>query len=240
MFNINAQKGQNGFGEEAISSVLRFQKSLEKDCNEIVMTAKKIENQKLKKTNDVKDSKFISKNEKSINNPIENQEEKSIASNQTESNSKINNSDNANNSQMETSSNWIMPVKGRISSPYGWRIHPIYKEKRFHNGIDIAVPVGTPVRTIADGKVIAVGPARGYGKWVAIDHGIINGTLVTSEYGHLSSWNVSYGQTVKKGQVIANSGNTGSSNGPHLHITIREGKFQGTAVNPNKYIKLNF
>ena len=73
--------------------------------------------------------------------------------------------------------------------------------------------------------MIAAGPARGYGNWVAIDHGIINGIKATSEYGHISSWNVSYGQTVKQGQIIAKSGNAGTSSGPHLHITIREGNF---------------
>lgn len=240
MFKMNTQKGQNGHGEEVISSVLKYQRNIEENCNEIIMHTKNIASQKVKKVNDVINSTFSTKNQKFANNQIENQQEKSIASDQTKSNSKIQNENTANNSQMKTTSNWLMPVKGRISSPYGWRIHPIHKEKRFHNGLDIAVPIGTPVNTIADGKVIAVGPARGYGNWVAIDHGIINGTRVTSEYGHLSSWNVSYGQNVKQGEIIASSGNTGSSDGPHLHLTIREGKFQGIAVNPSKYIKLDF
>ena len=60
--------------------------------------------------------------------------------------------------------------------------------------------------------------------------------IVTSEYGHLSSWNVQAGQRINQGQVIATSGNTGHSQGPHLHITIREGAYKGTPVNPNKYI----
>ena len=60
--------------------------------------------------------------------------------------------------------------------------------------------------------------------------------IVTSEYGHLSSWNVQAGQQINQGQVIATSGNTGHSQGPHLHITIREGAYKGTPVNPNKYI----
>ncbi|MBD5401774.1 peptidoglycan DD-metalloendopeptidase family protein [bacterium] len=135
---------------------------------------------------------------------------------------------------------WIKPCNGPITSGYGKRVSPVPGASSYHNGWDIGVPIGTSVSTIADGKVIAVGPARGYGNWVVIDHGIINGTRVTSEYGHLSSWNVSYGQVVKQGQVIAKSGNTGYSSGPHLHITIREGNFQGTAVNPSKYIKVNF
>lgn len=141
------------------------------------------------------------------------------------------------NSPQTPSQAWIKPCNGPITSGFGRRVAPVPGASEYHNGWDIGVPVGTPVNTIADGKVIAVGPAKGYGNWVAIDHGIINGTRVTSEYGHLSSWNVSYGQIVKKGQVVAKSGNTGYSSGPHLHITIREGNFQGKAVNPNKYIK---
>ncbi len=138
------------------------------------------------------------------------------------------------------SQRWIKPCNGPITSGFGKRVAPVPGASEYHNGWDIGVSVGTPVSTIADGKVIAVGPARGYGNWVAIDHGIINGIKVTSEYGHISSWNVSYGQTVKQGQVIAKSGNTGTSSGPHLHITIREGNFQGKAVDPGKYIKIGF
>lgn len=138
------------------------------------------------------------------------------------------------------SQRWIKPCNGPITSEFGKRVAPVLGASEYHNGWDIGVSVWTPVSTIADGKVIAVGPARGYGNWVAIDHGIINGIKVTSEYGHISSWNVSYGQTVKQGQVIAKSGNAGTSSGPHLHITIREGNFQGKAVNPSKYIKNGF
>lgn len=136
--------------------------------------------------------------------------------------------------------NWIMPCKGRISSGYGKRKPPVPGASSWHNGWDIEVPIGTPVKAIADGKVIASGAAKGYGYWVAIDHGIINGVQVTSEYGHISSWNVRYGQIIKQGDIIAKSGNAGYSSGPHLHITIREGRFQGTAVDPSKYIRVNF
>ena len=138
------------------------------------------------------------------------------------------------------SQRWIKPCNGPITSGFCKRVASVPGASEYHNGWDIGVSVGTPVSTIADGKVIAVGPARGYGNWVAIDHGIINGIKVTSEYGHISSWNVSYGQTVKRGQVIAKSGNAGTSSGPHLHITIREGNFQGKAVDPGKYIKIVF
>lgn len=133
---------------------------------------------------------------------------------------------------------WIMPCKGVIESDYGWRIHPIYKKRIYHNGIDIKVPVGTPVKAIADGTVCVVGPAKGYGYWVGINHGIVNGIKVSSEYGHISRWVVSYGQKVKQGQTIAYSGNTGSSTGPHLHLTIREGNpgKPNPPLNPWSYI----
>ena len=133
-----------------------------------------------------------------------------------------------------------MPCNGRISSGYGKRKPPVPGASAWHNGWDIEVPIGTPVKAIADGKVIATGAAKGYGYWVAIDHGIINGVQVTSEYGHISAWNVRYGQIIKQGDIIAKSGNAGYSSGPHLHITIREGRFQGTAVDPSKYIRTNF
>lgn len=135
---------------------------------------------------------------------------------------------------------WIMPCQGRISSGYGKRKPPVPGASAWHNGWDIEVPIGTPIKAVADGKVIATGAAKGYGYWVAIDHGIINGVQVISEYGHISSWNVRYGQIIKQGDIIAKSGNAGYSSGPHLHITIREGHFQGTAVAPSKYIRTNF
>lgn len=129
---------------------------------------------------------------------------------------------------------WIMPCKGPIVGQYG---EP--RSTHVHNGIDIAVPVGTPIKAIADGTVVVTGPVSGYGYWVGINHGLVNGVKVSSEYGHLSKWVVNNGQHVKQGQIIAYSGNTGYSQGPHLHLTIRHGnpgKGGGTAVNPWEYI----
>lgn len=132
------------------------------------------------------------------------------------------------------SPNWIKPCQGRISSYYGYRQKPKEEASSGHSGIDIAVPIGTPIKAIAAGKVIATGPAKGYGYWVKLDHGNINGKNITSEYGHISGWYVKWGQQVKQGQVIAKSGNTGTSTGPHLHLTIKE---NSRPVNPLKYIK---
>lgn len=117
------------------------------------------------------------------------------------------------------------PVQGRITSGYGWRVHPIYKNRQFHGGIDIAVPTGTIVRAAASGKVIRAGDMAGFGLGVVIDHG--NG--VTTWYGHNSRILVKVGQEVVRGQAIANSGSTGVSTGPHVDFRI---KVNGNTVNP--------
>lgn len=135
---------------------------------------------------------------------------------------------------------WIKPCNGAILSPYGWR----KSTNSFHTGIDIDAKVGTPVKAIADGKVtVAWGNISGYGNAVYIDHGMVNGVKVISEYGHLSHINTNVGKIVKQGQVIGLSGGekgapgSGISEGAHLHLTIREvvnGKM--TSVPPSKYI----
>ena len=149
----------------------------------------------------------------------------------------------------DNSSDWIMPIEGGyISSPYGNRKSPGDGASTFHSGIDIAVPVGTPVKAIADGKVkIASGGIKGYGNAVYIDHGNLNGKRIESEYGHVSEFCVKPGQKVKKGQIIAFSGGekgapgSGVSQGPHLHLTIREydnTTLKGKSVSPDKYISI--
>ena len=114
----------------------------------------------------------------------------------------------------------------RMTSGYGWRISPIFHKPEFHKGIDLAVPIGTPVRTIADGRVDHVGPGTGYGKYVKIDH---PGGFATI-YSHLSTYEVHVGEQVKQGEVVALSGNTGWSTGPHLYFQFF---VNGRPVNPN-------
>ena len=131
---------------------------------------------------------------------------------------------------------FIKPLEGKITSDFGYRTAPTKGASTGHSGIDIGVPVGTSVKAIADGIIVAAGSnMRGYGNGVFIDHGIINGKHIVSEYGHLSEFLVKIGDKVKVGHVIAKSGNTGISTGPHLHLTIRE---NGIPVNPNKYIEM--
>ena len=127
---------------------------------------------------------------------------------------------------------FIRPVGGPVTSKYGTRMHPIFKKLITHTGVDLGMPMGSPVKASNSGKVIFVGWYGGYGKVVIIDHGKINGVPVTTLYAHLSSYRVSNGATVTKGQIIGNVGSTGYSTGPHLHFEVRE---NGRHVNPAKY-----
>ena len=122
------------------------------------------------------------------------------------------------------------PVKGRISSKYGMRKHPIYNKMMFHRGIDIASQSGNNVYAAASGKVIFAGYKGGYGNYIIIRHN--NG--YQSAYGHLSKVLVKKGQWVKQKTSIAKVGSTGVSTGPHLHFEI---KYQGKYINPKRFIR---
>lgn len=112
---------------------------------------------------------------------------------------------------------FVWPVEGRVTSYFGTRVHPVYGDVRRHNGIDIAVPQGTPVRASADGLVRFAGWQGGFGLLVVIDHG---GGIMTF-YGHNSELRVKAGDKVSQGDVIALAGSTGLSTGPHVHFEIR-------------------
>ncbi len=121
------------------------------------------------------------------------------------------------------------PVSGaRLTSGFGRRIHPITGYSRMHEGIDFGVPIGTPVMTAGDGVVSRVGRMGGYGNVVDVEHA--GGWL--TRYAHLSSFasGLRVGDRVRQGQVIALSGNTGRSTGPHLHYETRK---DGVAINPS-------
>ena len=124
---------------------------------------------------------------------------------------------------------WPTPSSTRITSPYGYRIHPILKTKKFHTGIDIGASSGSAVIAGNAGKVIFAGYYGGYGYTVIIDHGGKISTL----YAHNSKLLVKVGDEVKRGQTISKVGSTGLSTGPHLHFEVRE---NGQHTDPMSYI----
>lgn len=127
----------------------------------------------------------------------------------------------------------IMPIDNddlkRTASGFGYRIHPIYKIRKFHSGIDFTASTGTPVYATGDGTVSAVTrSATGLGNHITIDHGY----GYTSIYAHLNGFNVSRLQKVKRGDIIGYVGNTGLSVSPHLHYEV---KYNGNYVDPAHY-----
>jgi murein DD-endopeptidase MepM/ murein hydrolase activator NlpD len=122
-------------------------------------------------------------------------------------------------------------IEGRITSPFGYRKHPITGTTTFHNGIDVAAPIGTPVYSPADGKISSI-----------YEHATGGKTLIMHDtqgirYGfcHLDEYCVKVGDNIKKKQLIAKSGNTGRSTGAHLHFTVKIGN---SFVDPVKYLNI--
>jgi len=125
----------------------------------------------------------------------------------------------------------IWPCYGRVTSPFGYRRHPVYEFEHFHTGIDIANDVGTKVYSTADGVVKFTGWLEGYGKVVTIEHKF----GYTTVYGHLSAIKVKQGQKVSRGEVIGLVGNTGTSTGPHLHYEVWK---DNKLCNPIKFVNI--
>lgn len=119
----------------------------------------------------------------------------------------------------------------RISADYGYRVHPLFFTRHLHTGVDFATAIGTPVYATADGVVNAASfSTGGYGYLVKIDHSLGFMTY----YAHLNKIVVQKGMFVKRGQLIAYSGNTGQSTGPHLHYEIR---FLGNVIDPKNFME---
>lgn len=123
----------------------------------------------------------------------------------------------------------ILPVQGLIGHGFGWRRDPFTGQRRFHQGLDISAPEGTPVRAPADGVVVKARRYGGYGNVIYLSHG--NG-LVT-RYGHLKEFKAKPGQRIQRGDVVALVGNTGRSTAPHLHYEVL---LHNRRVNPMKYV----
>lgn len=129
----------------------------------------------------------------------------------------------------------IKPVRGdktrsvNVLSGFGFRIHPIHKIRKMHNGIDFTAPTGTPIQATGAGRVVKAGSGSGFGNHVIIDHGYGYKTL----YAHMSRLDVREGQTVKRGQPIGKVGSTGTSTAPHCHYEVH---YRGMPINPIQFV----
>lgn len=123
---------------------------------------------------------------------------------------------------------WPLDVPHRVTSPFGDRNHPVLGTRKFHNGVDLAVPIGTPVVAAQAGEVAVVGESQASGRYVVLDHG--HG--VRTAYCHLDATPLPQGSRVRKGETFALSGNTGRSTGPHLHYIVR---LSGHPVDPERF-----
>jgi murein DD-endopeptidase MepM/ murein hydrolase activator NlpD len=124
----------------------------------------------------------------------------------------------------------ISPINSAIGDRFGYRFHPILKKKRMHHGLDFLSNTGEKVLAPGDGVISYVGSKAGYGKVIRINHGYGYETI----YAHLSKYKVKRGQKIKRGDLIALSGNSGSlSTGPHLHYEVRH---NGVCLNPRNFI----
>jgi murein DD-endopeptidase MepM/ murein hydrolase activator NlpD len=124
---------------------------------------------------------------------------------------------------------FIYPLRGRLTSPYGWRNDPISGVRRFHAALDLAAGIGTPVKAAMDGRVSAVGMNATYGKFIILSHN--NG--YQTMYAHLNALSVKQGDYADQGSKIGEAGNTGYSTGPHLHFAVYK---NGRAVNPLDFL----
>lgn len=122
------------------------------------------------------------------------------------------------------------PVKGILSSNFGYREHPVEGEERFHYGVDLAASTGTAIACFADGTVTAVGESSSYGKYCTVTHA--NGC--TTLYAHCSRISVSSGSAVKEGEKLGEVGETGMATGPHLHFELQK---DGVYLNPIYYVE---
>jgi murein DD-endopeptidase MepM/ murein hydrolase activator NlpD len=121
------------------------------------------------------------------------------------------------------------PVEGPVTSPFGWRIHPIYGYRSLHDGTDFGAACGTPIRAAAPGRVLEEYFQTAWGNRIIIDHGVHEGVGLATISNHLSSYAVGVGEQVARGQVVGYVGTTGWSTGCHLHFTVMQ---DGVPVDP--------
>ncbi len=127
----------------------------------------------------------------------------------------------------------LRPVNARVTSPFGPRLHPIFREWRLHAGVDLSAPCGTPIRAAADGVVTHAGFDSSGGWRLIIDHGLVEGVRLTTSYLHAEGWVVRPGARLVRGQVVGTVGSTGWSTGCHLHFSV---KADGRQVDPEPWV----
>ncbi len=223
--------------KERADHIARLKAQVENQKRMIEVSIRDIKNQRVAIQNSIaankvmieklnKDKNYYEKTERELARQSESLQNM-IASMTSKSNS------SSTNQVQVSSKTFIKPISGAITSSFGYRIHPIFKSRIFHSGIDIGGPNGGAIRASNDGKVIYTGWYGGYGKVVILDHGVIDGKPITTLYAHMSSISVSNGQFVKKGQTVGREGSTGYSTGPHCHFEVR---VNGKPTNPLNYI----
>lgn len=226
--------------KEVVAQDKQLLKDLESDKSEIEDKQKTLENNKEQvksiKDNLIKDKENLDndkdelkKLKKKLVKEEEALEEKLQKIAAENSSAKMNTEVSSSSNAVISNGSWPVPGYSRVSSPFGYRIHPVLGVKKLHTGIDIPAPTGTPAVAVANGTVIYSGVQGTYGNTVMIKHD--NGLV--SLYAHNSSLVVRVGDKVKKGQVVSKIGSTGRSTGPHLHFEIR---VNGTAQNPLSYL----
>ena len=139
-----------------------------------------------------------------------------------------------------SSSNFIRPTQGAVTSGFGYRIHPVYGTKKMHHGVDMAKAGTVPVVASASGVVSYSGQMSGYGNVIIITHSI-NGKTYETLYAHLRNLGVGSMQTVSQGQTIGYMGNTGIGTGQHLHFEVHNGRWNGSksnAINPRSVVPI--
>ena len=140
--------------------------------------------------------------------------------------------ENSNYLEYELFFEWISPVSGRISSPFGYRYSPIHGDMEFHDGVDIAIPVGTRLIAPRYGYVIAAGYSASFGRFLRIAHSDYYETF----FAHLNYSPLAIGDRVEQGERVAYSGNTGWSTAPHLHFSIFR---NGQSVDPLDFVSFS-
>ena len=216
-----------------VNQLAIYTAQVEAQKRNILYAMARIENKKNKIAQDIYTSQYLIKKLQTDRKTYE-QAERELASQSDKLTKMLRGRSVSSGNKIVTTAGFLRPVGGPITSAFGWRQHPIFGSRTFHSGIDIGAAFGSPVKAANSGSVVYVGWYGGYGKVVIVNHGNYNGNPTSTLYAHLSSYSVSNGATVAKGQIIGHVGSTGYSTGPHLHFEVR---VNGSPVNPLGYVK---